>query len=375
MRKVFLCFDPQVCFLGDTLLAGLWEQDDVDIYEEFPVSHARGGVDEGYDLPNSETKGYTSTPNYFSNPIPPNPHTREEILDNAKNFDFIFLLNTRDYSMRGLRWFLEKTGLNPKDLPLFVADGEDHDHIDTNLIKQFGIRCFFKRELVQGHMPVGHVPSLDCHLMPLPFAAFTRSYPEIDDTEKTSDIFLSLGSTHPIRTVVLAKVMEYAMTKDLRHWIGTDSNAEVRNLPYGHQFHQMLGWHEYITKQAQSEVTVVIRGHGRDTLHAWEAFSFATAVAYVDPGIYMPYPLENGIHCLSYYRDDCVDLEFQLDRLFNEPELRRSIAQAGKAHCRKYHTTKARVAYMLDVARKIQDGQPIELEEYGIHPTMRSHPF
>lgn len=373
-RNVLVTGDPQMDFLAESLLCGLYEIPDVEVYEMAPWQHVRGGVDQGYDLPHSPGGGCTHTPGYLlPNPLPPHTHTREEIFDLADDFDALILLSTRDYSLRGLAEFTAnaygRRMPRPTCQPLIVCDGEDGDRVDLGIVQELLPDVYFKREFVKGMYPLGHVRELGCSLYPLPFSAFTRSYPtDIDDSVKEYDLFLSVGNTFPGRMTLVGQMLDYAVKHGLRHWIATNDNADVyRTHPYKDKLASMLGWTEYIRKQAQSKVTASMRGWGRDALHAWEAMSFATATLYADPGIYIPYPFLDRVHCL-FFQENCEDLDRVLDLLLqpDNEAYRQQIAQAGKSHCLQYHTNKARAEFMLKVADRVYRGQPISLDEFGI---------
>ena len=108
-----------------------------------------------------------------------------------------------------------------------------------------------------------------------------------------------------------------------------------------------------------------MRGWGRDTLHAWEAFSFETAVLYADPGIHIPYPPEDGKH-VYFFKEDCSDLKSALDFILNADNLRRTMAKKCKQWLYEHHTNVKRAEYMINVFQRILAGEKIDPAEFGL---------
>lgn len=367
--KILIAGHFECDYLAATVNVGLYESEH-EIYELPYCRHYHGDVDQGYTLWDGKS-GFTAPPGYMTNPLPDNEHSEEEILDLAPTFDLFVMHSTRPYAVAAIDKISQRLGKVPSNL--VICDGEDSEWINVPLVEKYRPLVFFKRELVRGKLPIGYVPRLQCNLIPLPFGAFPRSYPDnIDDTNKIYDIFVSLGNTHESRLPLLRTCIDYGRTHGLCYYVGSDPNSPLRNEPeYAPYLEGMQGWLTYMRMQAQSKIAVVRRGHGRDTLHAWEAFSFATAVCYEDPGVYIPYPFENEKHCLYYFREDCVDLEFLFDRLLQDPELAQSLAAAGKAHCRQYHTAQARAEYLLEITRRVMEYEELRLDEFGLYQTMQ----
>jgi hypothetical protein len=376
MKILALC-DYQMDYLAEGLLVGLWESGH-DIYELPFIQHARGKVDEGYILPDGN-RGFTGPPGHLlPNVLPDQAHDKEEIFDLIvkKEFDLIVMLSHRDYARFALDEIIQRTGLPSNALPLVSCDGEDGDLINWDILKQYNVKLHFKRELlrpgIQGrqHTIIDYTENA-IPVWPLPFSAFVRNYPEnLDDSVKDIDFFAILGWTHPSRDILLASCLEYCVEKQLSHHIATNHTspllAEQTRHRYADQIKQnWFGWQEYIERQAHARMTAVIRGWGRDSLHVWEAFSFAIATLYVDPGIYLPFPFIDEEHCL-HISQDFSNVKMQLYRFHSDPEFTRQIALAGKKHCREHHTNKKRVEYMIDVAHRHIHGKPATPEEFHI---------
>jgi hypothetical protein len=370
MSKILLFRDWQLCFLSDVIQTGLYELGH-DIYESPILTSIRGFEDRGYLLPD-RSLGLTGCPGYLlSAPLPACAHSEEEIRDtlaSQEGFDLIILLSLREHSIAALNTFIPLVQ-DRKHLPIMVVDGEDYEGIDIDMLQEIiQPRAIFKRELKKHHTLTAYSEQMRTPVFPLPFASFSRSHnPTIDDTEKVWDLFLSLGYTHPSRATLVEEFLKFANTSPLtsadRSYIATNGNSPAFQSPYANQLRPLLSWPDYILQQACAKITAVMRGHGGDTMHAWEAFSFATAVLYCPTGNYIPHDFQNLRHCI-HITEDCVTVPKVLDTLLHEDELRMRIAQAGKAQLLKHHTTKERARYLVEMAMGVLDGKKLE-DLYG----------
>ena len=367
--RLLLLSHQEMDFLGATITVGAYENGH-EVYEWPYVRHLHGGTDDDYILADGK-QGLTGPPGFMRNPLPENYHTDEEILDLMPTFDFIIAHSTRDYAMRALRKVIDRLGHMPTNL--ILAEGEDHDNIDQALIEHCRPLVFFKRELVrQGLEPFDPHRYVDgTPVWPLQFGAFTRSYDglDINDQEKDFDLFLALGITYMPRNALLGAFLSYGVEHGLSHYIATNHDSPIRaRHPYADKLRGMLDWSRYIRAQAWSKITASMRGYGRDTLHAWEAFSFNTFVLYADPGLYIPHPFKNNIHCIHFDERACKDISVLLDFWLHEnsKDRREMIAATGKARCRYYHSTAARFSYALAIAQIYQEGREPDPEQYEL---------
>jgi hypothetical protein len=376
MKILALC-DFQMDYLAEGLLVGLWESGH-DIYEMPVLQHMRGGIDQDYLLPDGN-RGFTASPGHLLPNILPNQlHTKEEVIDTvAKNeFDLIIMLSHREHVRLALDEIIQATGIPSNALPLISCDGEDGDLIDWNILERYNIKLHFKRELlrpgIQGrqHTIIDYTENA-IPVWPLPFSAFVRNYPDnLDDSVKDVDFFMILGWTHPSRDTLAASCLEYCVENNLSHYISINHTSPLLTEDTRHHYadhikKKWFGFQEFIERQAHARMTAVIRGWGRDSMHVWEAFSFATATLYVDPGIYIPFPFIDEEHCL-HVDPDCHNVKSQLYRFHHDPDFAQRIALAGKKHCREHHTNKKRVEYIIDVACRHLYGKLASPEEFGI---------
>jgi hypothetical protein len=368
MGKYLILRDPQLCFLTDVIQTGLYEAGH-DIYESPIVKSVRGGLDEKYRLPDGTTENSkTGCPGYLlPAPLPECAHTEEEIHDvlhSAQGFDLILMLSLREHSVSALNKFIPFVP-DRKRLPIAAVDGEDYPWIDSGLIRELiQPKVFFKRELKKDHSLDDYSRELGIPVFPLPFAAFTRSYEGIDDQEKLWDLFLSMGYTHPARNTLVEKFLQFShtstMTNPEKCYIGFNSEAPAFRSPYGADIQPLKPWMEYMKHQARSKITAVMRGHGSDTMHQFESFSFATAVLYCPTDNYMPHPPRNMKECI-FINEDCETVPRVLEHLLKENEFRQHLAQNGKAWCRNFHTTQKRAEYVVDVANGVLAGEDLSV--------------
>jgi hypothetical protein len=364
--KIVVTTDYQCDYLANGLLAGLYESGH-DIFEVPALKSVRGGVDDTYILPDGKI-GMTGPPGYLSRPeayLPPaRPYA--EAVEAFKTADLVIMLSLRDYSKRAIHQLSRESGRAINKLPLVMCEGEDYDAIDYRIIEEFSPKAFFKREIPRSSSLTAISNQIHRPVWPLPFSAFTRGYDTeaIDDKKKTYDLFLSLGHTHPARLTLLRYFLEAATKGGRKSWIATNEGVTL-NHPHEKKMKKMLPWPDYIQTQAKSKITAVIRGWGRDTLHAWEAFSFATLVLYCDPGIHIPFPFQDGVHCVKF-DESCSQIPKLIETYLEDEAAAWQIAQAGKRHLWEHHTNQKRAEYLVDVAHKIVWKSGAAYEEYGL---------
>lgn len=365
--KLITLNHPEMDFLGDGILVGMHESGH-DILELPIIGHIRGRADDDYVLADG-SRGMTGVPGFLQlNPLPEYPHTEEEIWDTYDDFDLVIMTSYRHYAVDALYKIKKKMGKFPDNL--VVVDGEDHPMLQQELIREWKPIVYFKRELLKethGFRMLSRSVE-GTPVFPCPFAAFTRSYPEVNDEEKDYDLFLALGMTYNARQTLLAKFMETAVEIEAEALICVNGDNPIRGShPLGKYFHQMLGYSEYITKQARSKISASMRGFGRDTLNFWEKMSFETLCLWCDPGIVIPYPPIPNMHVVEF-EESCIDIprliEYYLDPIHEDERLR--ISRDGKEWLHAHHSTKHRATYLLDLSQLIISGEKVNPEEFGL---------
>lgn len=365
--KLLLLSDFESDFLADGLVAGLYgiaAAQDLTIAEVPIIRHYHGLVDQGYILADAKL-GFTGPTSDLIRNAPPLPAmTEEEALERWNEYDLVLMTSLRAYARDALRKLCRVSGKKSGELPLAVADGEDHDFIDFSYLEELRPRVFFKRELLRkaerfSPYAWGH----DIPIWPLQFAAHYTNLPSLPE-EKFVDIFCSLGRTHPTRDLLISAILAAIPKINCSHYIAYSPPEGVTD-PYG-LLRGRQDWDGYMKLLAGARLSVSVRGWGRDTLHYWEGFMAGTAMMVVDPGLVIPHPFISHNHYIPI-ESPYEDLAGKMKLYLNKPEYLKEKAMASKQHCLLYHTTEARASYMMRVAQGyLYDAQPPSPEEFGL---------
>ena len=349
--------------------------ENAEIYEMSILQSVRGRADNGYDLPGNPGGGMTGCTGYLQpNPLPEQIHTEEEILDLGwGHFDLIVATSNRDYVRRALHTLNNKGYWNRDRISerLVICDGEDTNWIDRDFLNTWKPRALFKREMTRDHSIPTYWSEYNLPVMPLQFGTFLRSLPKIDDEFKDRDFYVSLGRTNPIRDKFISCALDAVYEKQICHpdnaWIATNDNSPlVTEHRYGKELHNLSSWTDYMVRQGRSKIGASLLGFGRDCLHSWELFSFATLVLYQDTGLHIPHPFIDGRHCRYIREDEFPVLHHILQQFLEEDEWRMAVAKAGRDWCHLHHSTRARAEYLTEVAMKIIGGGKIDPEAHGL---------
>lgn len=340
IKSVLFLADYQSDFLQQTIFKGLCQVLGTQNVAVMPyVDHFRGRVDDHYILPDGK-RGCTGPPSFLK-PEPDTDWDQEKILAHLEDFDLIILGSPRQYALASLDTIRATHRRTP---PLVICSGEDYAWcgVDEQLLSKFRPIAYFKRELEQPRE----------HVYPLPFAAFTDAYPEVDDTVKRYSIYAAFGNTWPSRMKLVRMLGEANYPNS---YIATNSDFLDETLP---NVKSLQSFDEYIRGIAQSKITFVMRGWGRDTVRAWEATAFNTCVFWCEPGILYPHPFEDRIHVVNY-AEDLTGLRDLIEYYLTHDDEREAIAMRGKSHTLRYHTTKARAEYLLEVTEQCLSSKPV----------------
>lgn len=256
---------------------------------------------------------------------PGTPRSREEIraLLEADAFDLVVCESPRSTVLHSLRCFRDV--LPPR---LVLVDGEDYSELRVELVQEFGIGIYLKRELTAAG--VRQAEALDCWVRPFSFASSVPAVEEMLPAE--IDVLCAVGATHPHRGPVL-DLIDRLRAEGLR--VDTERRA----------------WRNYIDAIRRSRIALAPRGFGQDTLRRWEipgangALLFAERLALLEER-----PLQDGEHCVLYA--DASDLEQKLRRWLAEEPRRLAVAAAGHAFVQAHHTNAARARQLLGLCRE-----------------------
>jgi len=261
----------------------------------------------------------------------------EEIVDEMSSIDLIVLASPRHYAIHALQFIKQIYGNIPK--PLAFVDGEDGDNIREDLIEEFKPQFIFKREL--------RYPIPNIH--PLPFSSclpYLPYFEELKSMPKTLDVFALFGNTHQIRVDVIQFLLEQNLPNS---YIGIDTNALPWQNENRFKIPPLVGYEVYLRKMASAKINIVLRGHGRDTVRYWEAANVNSLMLIKDPGIIIPHPYIDKVHCV--YFDELNDLREKIDYYLSHEDERLAIANNCFEHTMKYHTNEKRAEQFLETIK------------------------
>lgn len=331
MKVLYLAHPEQdyLCYMTFNGLCELIGEENIILYPS-KLSYL-GYADFTYLLHNEGKRGFTGTSPYIrSRRMRLYPF--EEVVDEMSSIDLIVLSSPRNYPIHALQFIKNLYG-NKVPKPLAFIDGEDGDNIRDDLIAEFNPQFIFKRELtheIQG-------------IYPLPFSAIVPHldiYNDLLKIEKTLDVFALFGNTHYLREKTVKFLLEQNLSNS---YIGIDTGA----LPWQNEdrfkIAPLKGYEDYLRTMASAKINVIIRGHGRDTVRYWEAASFETLMLIKDPGIVIPHPYIDKVHCV--YWDDENDLLEKINYYLLHESERIVIAKACREHTLKYHSNIERIRH------------------------------
>jgi len=315
-------------------LCELLNEDNILLYP-FKLSYL-GYTDKSYVLYPEKKRGMTCWSPYIKKRDNLRIYPLEEVVEEMSSIDLIILSSPRYYPLHALRFIKQIYGYKiPK--PLAFIDSEDSEGIRYDLLEEFKPQFIFKRELIQSIDGVHPLPFSSC----LPYLPF---WDEIKDLPKTLDIFALFGNTHRLRSDTVKFLMEQNYANS---YIGIDPGALPWQDENRFKIPPLKGYEDYLRTMGSAKINIVIRGHGRDTVRYWEAASFETLLLIKDPGIVIPHPYIDKVHCVYWHELD--DLKEKIDYYLSHEDERVVIAKACREHTLKYHINRARAEYFLNI--------------------------
>ena len=267
--------------------------------------------------------------------------TDKEIIEHDKDADYIFVFSSKKTDPSPKYYLLDEL-----KSPKIYIDGSEWTHayyydsphqqsesladpsrrkgkgwINTEMYE----RCdfYFKRECYPED--ARHHP----RMFPLPFGIVTKNiHIAYQPIPKTIDVLCAFGQ---VNTGMRAHV-----SKMCREYRELGFNIVIGNFPYDF----------YIQKMKESYIVVDAWGSGDCNARFYEAVANGACVMHQKPNILIPEPFEDGVHCIEFSNEKefWQKLQYYLDHL-KEAE---SIGKIGQRHALQYHTSKARVEYILE---------------------------
>ena len=339
--RVLYCDHPEADFLSGVLYMGLCEELGADQVVDYPpkdsfkgkvhyypspYTHAAWPADD-IDIPSwqklakeaPEGVGCTA-PFEWMTAQSTRSWSRDEVVAGlkSKDFDLVILASPRKYNSQALTDLTESVGRSAMP-PIVLVDGEDYSQIRQDLADTFGVKVYFKRELLPGAGRGG------LRVEPFPFAS---PVPARAAVAKTIDVLFIGGGSWPGRQVAVDA---------LRNAFG---ERFVRGAGYSYS--------QYLDAIASARVAVSVRGHGYDTLRYWEIPSFDTLLVADRQPVIRPFPFQHGVHALFF--DTTHELVEAVRCALEDEPWQRRLALAGNSWLRAHHTARARARQLLTVS-------------------------
>jgi len=227
---------------------------------------------------------------------------------------------------------------------VLLHDGEDYSDAPLDAINKTQPTLVLKREMTFDKYPGPEYKAYNTTMIAFPFSA---AVPEIFDA--AADAMWPTYASHGIKGPYLCACMMGATWREREQLIRALSREFAGNSvclrsseshTYGlHNVQPTLPYNDYLAAMSLANVVVSMRGWGFDTVRYWEAATLSV-VLQDQPGIYIPNPLKEGIHCLQYGDND--DAVRKIRWAAQHVEDVQAIRLAGRQHIKQYHTNEYR---------------------------------
>lgn len=362
IKRILLLLHPEMDNSSYMLYNGLCKVLGNDNLDIFPyIKHYFGGVDDWYILDDGK-RGLTGKPGFVADGHQTKEKSFDEIANNIRsgNYDIIAFSN-RTYAVNALHQF--KHELGRKNLPpLVVFEGEDYSDLETirRLKNRYDVVASFKREYIQSEIDSR---GGDLHpIYPLPFSAIIDNIATDKEFDKKDiDVFALFGNTTTgsggnIRENIVKKIGSSDLVRKYKIHVGIDrfSNEYEKVTWLGsnkYKIPPLMGYKEYHEHMARAKINIVARGWGYDSIRRFEAPNYSGLVLADRLPITTPNDFIDGQH-IVYYQNDLNDLLPKIEHYLSNPEgikERERIGNAGRDHCKSYHTTEVRARQFLDI--------------------------
>ena len=192
-------------------------------------------------------------------------------------------------------------------------------------------KWYFKRECYKEDVLSG--------IIPFNVGCINKYFGNFDNVEKEIDIFCSYG---------------HVMT-GLRY----ETEQVCKNLKkegFNVVFAENLGHEEYLKTIAKSHISVSAWGAGNSCMRLWESMANKTCCFRQETVIEFPNAPEDGKHCVVYSTPE--EFEKKIRYYLKRKDLCVKIGESGFEHAKMYHSSKAKVEYMLRIMNK--DGENLD---------------
>jgi hypothetical protein len=366
--KVLCIALPAPDHLTDQLYTGLHQVLGIDNVVDFPPKPAyRDPQQRVWFLPQIQAPSYT----------------KEEILSKLEKREFDFVcIPARAVAFQTLASLWGRAPFPP----LILLDGEEDTRIRHDLLSQYPIRLYFKRDYVWGlrGQPLDFLGAARAfrwnralfeRTYPLPLGVALETIPPTPNIEKTVDVSYTGRGSHRHRNVAVTLLRA---ARDLRFEGGVYRDPEDRTyklkawrterlrdkllpdraVPPPYEVSKLApdpdatGRSPYFDQIYRSKVALCVRGGGfTQPIRYYEIVVCRTMLLSDIPYAVIPNNFEHKRHAIFFRRDfrDLVELARYYARHDAERE---SIVEAGYQHLLKHHTCERRAEYFLDICRK-----------------------
>jgi hypothetical protein len=263
--------------------------------------------------------------------------------------------------------------------PVVFLDGADDCRIRHDVVAEFRVAMYFKRDYVWGLgnplfdrgkqlLAFRGDHSLIARTFPLPLSIVADALPNVEHVSKQYDVSYRGHASHPRRAkaVHLLSSMEnvafsggvYLRPGDklykLRHgfwsrlWTKT-FKGEAGQADLDRRYDP----DDYYKEILASRIAVHIRGGGHTaTPRYFEIVALGTMLISDTPETLIPNDFEHGRHAV-FCKSSLSDLQELVCYYIRHPDERETIARNGRSHLLKHHTCERRAEYFLDVCRKL----------------------
>lgn len=315
---------------------------------------------------------------WFLPQVPALPYGEEQIRDLLRDgyFDLVCLASARDQCIANLR----RIHTVERFPPVVFIDGADDSRIRHEVVREFSVRVYFKREYrwsaesAPGRWwacarAFGGNRSLYSRTFPLQISIPADVVPLPSEAAKTIDVSFYGHASHGKRPQVLALMQRlvgeglhvaggiYGSATDQRYKLEPTRWRRVRTKLFNpgrvteEDQRKKLSPDQYYEVLGRSKIAVSVRGGGFDTLRYWEIAARGTFLLSERPDITIPDNFEHRRHAV-FFHSDLRDFNELVRYYARHDDEREAIARAGHAHFLRYHTSERRAAYLVDLCAK-----------------------
>jgi len=313
------------------------------------------------------------------------PHVNlEEVLELLKKreFDFVcFAARQLAFDTLATLW---RIGVPLP--PLILLDGEEDAKIRHEILSQYPISLYFKRDYIWGTrnraLDFLHAAKsfrwnrrLFSRTHPLPLGVALATIPQIENKEKSIDISYTGRASHQCRAKAI-QLLKNAKRVKFDGGLYRDPGDKIYKLKDGwatrvkdkHFPHKAQppdyevsklqpqtdsdGRNPYFDQIFRSKIALSIRGGGlTQPIRYYEIVACRTLLLSDIPYAIIP---NNFVHKTQavFYKRDFSDLVQLAEYYANHDAERQAIINAGYKHLLKYHTCERRAQYVLDICQK-----------------------